>query len=216
MILADLQQKCIGWIKSISRLWLVVSLLLASAWAGAQPIKIAKDGWKPHEFLGFTQYVITDDLIKANSNAAASALSYEKVIDLTKTPILTWRWRVLQNVAIKNQKTKAGDDFAARIYVVKKDKWFFWRSVAINYVWGNEVAVGDVWPNPFTANAHMVANRNNASTGWQVERVNVRKDFKRYFGRDVDQINGIAIMTDSDNSKTSAAAEYADIQFISE
>ena len=179
-------------------------------------------GWDTHEFEGETRYTLVENdgrtVLQAVSNQAASGLIKRIPIDLRKTPYLHWRWKVEKLPVIDNERTKKGDDFAARVYVVISGGIFFWRTLALNYVWSANQPRGLDWPNPFTSNAHMVSVRGKEDpTGvWFEETRNVREDLRRYFGDDIDQIDGIALMTDTDNSKGSAVAYYANIRFSSE
>jgi len=56
---------------------------------------------------------------------------------------------------------------------------------------------------------------NNDVYTWRQEKVNVREDFRKYFGREIRYIHAIAIMTDTDNSRAQAIAGYGDIFFSS-
>ncbi len=63
----------------------------------------------------------------------------------------------------------------------------------------------------------MVALRGKADplNTWMTEKRNVREDFKRYLGLDVQFIDAVALMTDTDNSHQAATAFYSDITFSS-
>ena len=180
-------------------------------------------GWKAKEFKGQTQYQISKldgvQVLKADSNTAASGLFFEQRIDLEKTPILNWRWRIENRLAKLDEQAKAGDDFAARVYVVKSGGLVFWNTKAINYVWASTTPQGKTWPNPFAGDhAMMVAVRSSAdATGtWFTEKRNVRTDFKQLTGEDLLYIDAVAIMTDTDNAKGKATAYYGDIYFTAE
>lgn len=154
-------------------------------------------------------------VLKAQTNATASALYREIEVDLRKTPYLNWRWRVDNVYAIDNQQIKAGDDYPARIYVVVKEGFFPWQTKALNYVWSNYLESQPYWPNPFTANAIMIPVR-SGSDGlgrWHSERVNVAEDFYRVFGKRITKIHAVAIMSDADNAGGSAVAFYGPISF---
>ena len=51
---------------------------------------------------------------------------------------------------------------------------------------------------------------------WVTVKANVQKDFKKLHEIDVTEISGIAIMTDTDNSKLKAISYYQDIYFSAE
>lgn len=211
-----------------TRMHLITILLLFSAPVLSAPIVIggfsAGDlkGWKEEEFSGNTQYrIISQDGIKvlsAESRATASGLFKEVDIDLEKTPFINWSWkieRVLDNV---DERSKGGDDYAARIYVVSSGGFFFWNTKAVDYVWSSNQNKGTVWPNAYTPNASMVAvESGNANAGtWRTYKRNVLEDFKRLHGDSDVRINAIAVMTDTDNSKQNINAWYGDIFFSGE
>lgn len=180
-------------------------------------------GWKAKEFKGETKYQLAaiDNVkaLKADSNAAASGLFYEQKIDLEKNPVMNWRWRVEKPLPKLDEQAKAGDDFAARVYVVKSGGLVFWNTKAINYVWSSNSGKAKPWPNPFAGDhAMMVAVRSaEDKTGtWHTEKRNVREDFKQLTGEDIKSIDAVAIMTDTDNSKAKATAYYGDIYFTAE
>ena len=112
-----------------------------------------------------------------------------------------------------DERAKAGDDFAARVYAVAPGEGPFALPVAISYVWAGSAPVGADWPNPFTARVRMVAVESGpAHAGtWRTHRRNLREDFRRLFGREVDELEGVAVMTDADNSRQRARAWYGDI-----
>jgi hypothetical protein len=180
-------------------------------------------GWKTKEFKGQTQYQVIKldnaQVLKADSNAAASGLFAEQRIDLEKTPIMNWRWRIENRLAKIDEQSKSGDDFAARVYVIVSGGLIFWNTKAINYVWASTSPENKTWPNPFAGDhAVMVAVRSSLDkTGtWYTEKRNVRADFKQLTGEDIQHIDAVAIMTDTDNAKGKATAYYGDIYFTAE
>ncbi|MCA1798241.1 MAG: DUF3047 domain-containing protein [Xanthomonadaceae bacterium] len=174
------------------------------------------DGWTPQVFNAETDYRLVErdreTVLEARCDNAASALVHTRRIDLRETPILRWRWRVEGFPDAADETTRAGDDFGARVYVVKRHRLLPWRTRAINYVWTARVPRGSDWANPYAAQARMVAMRSGPGA-WHTEEVNVREDFLRFHGMDVDTIDGIAIMTDCDDTGGTAHALYGDIIF---
>ena len=177
-------------------------------------------GWRQRSFAGQTQYSLQPldgrVVLFAESEAAASAW-YKKIkVDLTQTPVLNWSWRKHRGINPGDESKKSGDDFVARLYVIKDGGLFFWKTQALNYVWSFQHEKGEEWVNPFAVkNAWMVAQQDasSASGEWFVERRNIVSDFARLYGRQIDSIDGVALMTDSDNSGSSASAYYGDIYF---
>lgn len=169
-------------------------------------------GWEQIVFSGHTQYRQTKQCIEAVSQGAASGLIRRVDESLAAKPMLTWAWQASEPLAAGEEapeKSKPGDDFIARVYVIREG-YFPWQTKAINYVWSREHPVGSYWPNPFTSNAMMVVlQTGNEELGqWQHFERNIRADFKTYFDIDVDNVNAVAVMTDTDNTGGQATACY--------
>ena len=202
---------------------LLAATLLASGSAGSETTVgrfSAGDlaGWKEREFKGRSRYEIAHDpdgtgrVLAAASESAASALYLERRIDLAETPWLAWRWKVEAPLPIADERSKRGDDFAARVYVVSRGFGLLRRPLAITYVWAS-APVGSSWPNPFTSRAVMVVVDSGPGGEWRHHERNVRADFRRYHGKDVKRLDGVAVMTDTDNSDTQGRAWYGDLSF---
>lgn len=172
----------------------------------------AIQGWKEIVFKGHTQYIKTETCIQAKSKNAASGLISETRRQVNADTVLRWGWTANKLLIKENktsEKSKEGDDFLARVYVIHEGR-FPWQTKAINYVWSNENPVDDHWPNPFLKNAHMIVVQSGESELGKFtyfER-NVQADFKKYFDMDINRIDAIAIMTDTDNTKGEAEACY--------
>jgi hypothetical protein len=175
--------------------------------------------WEAQGFRGkaATTYSIlkepAGEVVQADCKASASGLIRKDKIDLARTPFLRWRWRIESTYRGINEREKAGDDYPARVYVVLDGGLLAWRTRSLVYVWSSTSPAGADWPNPYTAQAHMVALRSGNPGVWHEERRDVRADFKRYFGLDVDAIDGVALMTDCDDARGATRAWYADVRF---
>ena len=177
-------------------------------------------GWESKEFKGPTHYQLTKQdgttVLQAVSSGSASGLFKQQSIDLRKTPFLNWRWRIDNRLGTLNEQSKSGDDYAARVYIVISGGLAFWRTRAINYVWASTSPKGNSWPNAYAGDhAVMIAQRSlGDGTGkWYTEKRNVLADINRYIGKDIESIDAVAIMTDTDDSKGSVTAYYGDIYF---
>ncbi len=205
-----------------------LTLLSLSSAATAQTLPIGQfsagdlGGWEEKSFAGNTHYEIVDTeqgkVLQARAQSSASGMFKKIRIDLTRTPWLHWSWRVDETFRGNDERSKAGDDYPARVYVVVDGGMFFWRTRAVNYVWSSNQPVGANWPNAFTGNAMMIAVRSGTADAsrWVQERRNVREDLKRLFGEDITHIDAVAVMSDSDNTGQTTSALYGDIYFASE
>lgn len=118
-----------------------------------------------------------------------------------------------------DEQEKSGDDDAARVYVMVSGGLAFWRTRAINYVWASTSPKGRIWPNAFAGDhAVMIALRSaDDQTGvWHIEKRNILADLKQQFGEDIQYIDAVAIMADTDNAQGKATAYYGDIYFSKE
>lgn len=179
-------------------------------------------GWAEKNFYGQTQYSVVerngDKVLLAESNNSASAL-YKKIrIDLEKTPYLNWSWLVVKHLGDIQERQKEGDDYPARVYVVISGGVFFWKTRAINYVWSSNQPAGSIWPNAYTDNAQMIALESGSDFlgQWRTEKRNIRTDLRQQFGEDLRYIDGIAVMSDTDNSHGQALSYYRNLFFSSE
>ncbi|MGE0521647.1 MAG: DUF3047 domain-containing protein [Variibacter sp.] len=181
-------------------------------------------GWEARSFKGETSYALVRDpaskgiALRATSNAAASGRFKKITIDLTRTPFMNWSWKVTHPLSGLDEGAKAGDDFAARIYVVSEQGIMGMNSLSINYVWASRHPAGSHWASPFTNQVRLVAV-NSGSSGlntWVSHKRNIRSDLRELFGQDITSIDAVALMTDTDNSGRQATAYYGDIWFSAE
>lgn len=176
-------------------------------------------GWRQKRFSGETRYRLvagdTGLVLHATTAGSASGLYRQISVDLTRTPWLNWSWRVDTVYDGVDERSKTGDDYPARIYVVVSGGWRFWDTRALSYVWASQLPEGAQWPNAFTESARLVAVESGpAHLGqWRHYRRNVRDDLLQAFGEEVPEIHAVALMSDSDNAGLSANAWYGDIWF---
>ncbi len=173
-------------------------------------------GWETKSFHGLTQYSLTRAqehiVVQATSQGAASGLVKKISFDPQKYRYLRWSWKIDHILSAGDETTKAGDDYAARIYVVFSGK-FFWQTKAINYIWANKLQKGGFIANAYTSSAMMVAVQSGPeNTGqWLTEQRDILADYKTLFGSDPSEASAIAIMTDTDDTGEKAVAWYGDI-----
>ena len=173
-------------------------------------------GWTSKSFKGETEYRLEKEdgrlVVRAKSRGTASGLVKEIEFDPVKFRYLRWSWKIADTVKGGDERTKAGDDYAARVYVVFPG-FFFWQTRAINYIWANRLPKGESIANAFTANAMMVAVQSGPDLAgrWLEEERDILEDYRQLFGGDPPKAGAVAIMTDTDNTGGSAVAWYGEI-----
>lgn len=194
-------------------------------------------GWEPLAFKKIERHTRHawdpgQGALHAVSRASASGLVYRLDREPAETPILRWRWKVAGPVAGGDARTKAGDDYAARLYVTfrydpesasrgMRFKYALAKSLygehpphaGINYIWANKLPQGEAVPNAYTDRVRMIAVRSGAEEAgrWLAEERDILADYRELFGEDPPPLAGVAVMTDTDNTGGKAEAWYADI-----
>jgi hypothetical protein len=236
---------------SFARNLLPAALLCAALGVSAEPVWVGRFNdadtaipapWKVEHFNEKhppTRYTLRrwDGVvaIEAMADKSMALLGRPVAVDLKKTPILCWQWRIDAPVASADMNTKSGDDYAARVYLTfsvppeqlglgTRAKLALARSIygdqvpdaALNYVWDNTHPVGTLQDNAYTDRTRMLVLRSGTAKAgvWVQERRNVRKDFQLAFGDVGGQLSGLAIASDTDNTGEKAHAGFADFRFV--
>ncbi len=156
--------------------------------------------------------------LKAVADNAASGLGKEVKIDLNKTPFINITWKIEKDLTGIKEDTKKGHDFAARVFAVKKIGATPLSNRAINYVFSSNNEIGFNSPSPYTKKSidNVLSTTTENLNEWVTVKANVKEDFKKFHNLEVDELDGLAIMSDTDNSKMKAIAYYQNIYFSSE
>ncbi len=216
-------------------------VFFAGKFSVVSPGKTLPTGWEPLIFKkinSHTRYSLIKDgdtlVVQAVSKGSASGLMRKIRVDPEKYPIIRWRWKA-ENILKNGDVTKKnGDDYPARVYITfeydpagtgffEKAKFLATKQVygeyppiaTINYIWANKAPVGTYISNPYSKRTKMIVVESGEEKlkTWVVEERNIFDDYVMAFGKKPPMISGIAIMTDSDNTKESATAFYGDIIF---
>ena len=155
------------------------------------------------------------NFLKAVADNAASGLGKELKIDLNKTPYINITWKIEMDLSGIKENTKKGHDFAARVFAVKKTGATPLSNRAINYVFSSNNEIGFNSPSPYTKKSidNVIASTKNNLNEWITVKANVKEDFKKFHNLDVNELDGLAIMSDTDNSKMKAIAYFQNIYF---
>lgn len=220
--------------------YLYLSLLpfpaeLAALWQKPLPDKVFKgaawfrftkeqdlEGWEEKVFKGRVLYKVLPDknggYLEAYSDNAASGLLYWLSFDPKEQPMVSWKWRVLKFPDKKGGASQAGDwiekdDYAARFYVIFP-RFPFTRVQCLEYVWDKELPEGTVIKNPLFSNLKIIVLESGERNlgKWVSEERNIYEDFRMLFGSKPGKAGAIALMTDSDNTASTAEAQYDEIR----
>jgi len=237
--------------RGVASLWLSVAGASAAAqsppaqpvpFSAAEPGKAPPPPWH-HQPLPKVERqnrfdLVADDgrtVLRVRSDAAASTLAHELDVDPARTPMLAWRWKVSAPVVGSDFRHKAGDDYAARVYVLfdypvarlalaDRVKISLARTLygaelpaaALAYVWGNAQQPGAIGPNPYTDRVRMIVVDSGAAQAgqWVEVRRDVAADFRAAFGETAPRIVGIAVSADTDNTGERVTTLFGDLRFL--
>lgn len=199
-------------------------------------------GWqalKPAPKAADTKYsLVVDDgavVLKAEAIKSMSGLSFPIRVDLRRTPLLRWRWKISAPVLAADMTKKSGDDYAARIYVMfdypveklsfatrmklKMAASVYGQNMAtatLNYIWDNQHAIGTVQANAYTDRVRMIVVQSGAGKAgqWQTETRDLAADFRLAFGEDAPDVVALALASDTDNTGETVTAWYGDLKFL--
>jgi hypothetical protein len=167
-------------------------------------------------------------------NAAGSA-AYRLAADATRTPLLSWRWKVDRVLDRADLMRKDGDDYAARVYVsfdaplesltlavrarMALARIFYGADLpaaALCYVWDNTHAPGTTAWNTHSARVRMIVLRSGGAEAgrWMPESRDVAADYRAAFGDGlpVPPISGIAASADTDQTGENVTAWFGDFR----
>ena len=192
------------------------------------------DRWEPLTFpkiKAHSTYTLVKEggktVLKAQSFSSASALVYRRTFNVREYPLLRWRWKVTRMTDQGNPKEKSGDDYPIRVYVMFQydpagaslaDRVLYRTAKVLygkypphstlNYVWTGTGISDKYLTSPYTDKARMVIlERGKDHAGqWVEESVNILDDYRKAFGQEPPAVAGLAVMSDSDNTRTEAEA----------
>ena len=153
--------------------------------------------------------------LKAVADNAASGLGKEIKIDLNKTPFINITWKIEKDLRGIKENTKKGHDYAARVFAMKKTGATPLSNRAINYVFSSNSEVGENRPSPYTKKSidNVLATTKDNLNVWVTVKANLKEDFKKFHDLDVNELDGLAIMADTDNSKMKSISYFQNIYF---
>lgn len=216
-------------------LWLLLSLSVGAAapfatahqdadGAGVDLLDGLRDGWaarwmEQRMARDSTRFsVVLEDtrrVLQADSDTAAAALWRRIDLGEPTSARLSWRWKINGGLDTQaDERTRQGDDYAARVMVAFSTDVWGAETRAIAYVWARDLRVGARFPNPFRSRVATVVLRSagDAVDRWVVDDRDLLADYQMAFGEPPDYIGGIAFMVDTDNTETRARSWLSDLR----
>jgi hypothetical protein len=187
-----------------------------------------------------TQYALVADegtiVLRAEARASMASLVHPLRLDPIPLPFISWRWKISNTLDKADLKTKSGDDFPARVYVLfdydvgklpllQRIKIFLARKLygrevpaaALCYVWDGKAAVDTSAWSPYTDRVRVIVVESGAANikRWREERRDLVADFRAAFGEEPPAVTGVAVASDTDNTGESVTAWFGDIKLLS-
>ena len=158
------------------------------------------------------------NFLRAEAEGTASGLGKEVKINLNKTPFINITWKVEKDLKGIDEKSKKGHDYAARLFVVKKTGLTPLSNKAVNYVFSSNNSINEFWRSPYTKSSidYVLSTTKNNLNEWVTVKANVKEHFKKLHNLNIKELTGIAIMSDTDQTKIKTISFYQNIYFSSE
>jgi len=165
-----------------------------------------------------TEYEVVDEggnpVLRGSSRRSASALS-RPVASGTRADLrVSWRWKVAGSlVGNDRERARAGDDYAARVFVVFGPGGLASAQAALTYVWAATEPVGSRYRSPYVDEvATVVLESGDERAGrWIREARDVHADYRTAFEEDPGPVSAVALMVDTDDTGRRATAWFDDV-----
>ena len=217
------------------RLLVLLALALAAGLAFAQAAQPAADdacivledfskskvgafpeGWQVRKDEGKSVYTVQEEGGKRLLRAVSKGLGIQAAREtpswnLETHPVMAWSWRVRQFPKGADERNPKSNDSALAVYMavpyskVRGPK-------TMKYIWSEKVPTGTA----LTSNSGLTQVRvvqSGARDGWVEERVNALKDWQAAFKEsEIPKVGGLAVLTDADDTKSTASGDYANFR----
>lgn len=174
--------------------------------------------WQIKEWKGKADIqLVSDDTVKEalcmKSNRTSTALYKKLELDIKSSPFLNWQWKVTKIPEKGDVRAKVTDDQAAQIYVIFPKFPSQINSRMLGYIWDSNAPVGsEVTSAKSSMIKYIVLKSGTKELGkWLSEKRNVYEDYKRLFNEEPPTVGSVALMIDSDDTKSSAESFFGDI-----
>ncbi|MEX2224319.1 MAG: DUF3047 domain-containing protein [Candidatus Rokuibacteriota bacterium] len=182
----------------------------SQGWLGEFPSQ-----WKPRKESGRPVFSVREEggrrFLRGVARRVGIQAGREVAWDLEAYPVLAWKWRPLEFPKDSDERKTSTNDSALSVYAVFPTSKVSVKSV--KYVWSRVVPAGTHLTSSAGSTQVRVLRSGAPGGRWVEEQVDVRRDYQKYFGgTEVPKPAGIAVLTDSDDTKSSAQGDYADFR----
>lgn len=127
-------------------------------------------------------------------------------------PVLAWSWRPVEFPVGSDERRSKTNDSAVSVYAVFPHTP--WSAKTLKYIWSAVVPVGTrLSSSGGLTQVLVIRNGTDRKGGWTEERVNVFEDYRKFFDEaEMPKASGIAVLTDSDDTKSTAQGDYANFR----
>ena len=173
--------------------------------------------WQARKDEGKGVYSVREEagkrFLAAESRGVGIQAAKEREWDVNQYPVLAWTWRAREFPRGADERESASNDSVLAVYMLVPHSRIRGPK-AVKYVWSEKVPVGTHLASNMGLTQVRVLRSGTAGKGeWIEERVDVREDYKKYFGgSETPKPAGIAVLTDSDDTKSTAAGDYANFR----
>jgi len=174
--------------------------------------------WKARKETGKSVYSVQEEggkrFLRAVSRKVGIQAAREvQSWDLTTYPILAWSWRPREFPKGADERDERSNDSVLAVYMLVPHSRVAGPK-AVKYIWSEKVPAGTrLASNGGLTQVRVLRSGTEGRGEWRQEKVNVLEDYRRYFdAKEPPKPIGIAVLTDSDETKSSAAGDYADFK----
>ena len=212
-------------------LFVVLWIVLFAPLAGAEDCIVIDDfvkakvgefppDWKVRKDAGKSVYTVQEEggVRFLHSHAKGHGIQAAKQLewDLNRYPVLAWSWRPIEFPAGAHEKDGKNDSVLSVYFMVPYSS--IRGPKAVKYIWSERVSVGTrLESNGGLTQVRVLESGTEKRGQWVEERVKVRDDWLAYFKeKETPKPAGIAVLTDSDDTGSSAQGDYAKFRACAE
>src|SRR5882724_7308649 len=177
--------------------------------------------WKVRKDSGKEVYKVAAEsgirFLRATAKGLGIQAAKEYEWDLGAYPMLVWSWRPGVFPKAGDERESKTNDSALAVYMLVPYSRIRGPK-AVKYIWSEKVPVGTrLESNGGLTQVRVLDSGTDRRGQWVEQRVNAREDYLKYFDeKDVPKAAGIAVLTDSDDTKSSAQGDYANFRVCKE